>query len=533
MLAGTAGRPSINLAHETPFRLGLLHIEPATRQVRAGDEARTLEPRVMQVLVALGREPGRVVGRDELVARCWDDRVVGDNAINRVVSRLRQLAESFGSEGFQVETIARVGYRLTLHGVHEAAAAAAEPRPSTPPPDAASRSEAGTPPGLLRRSLLLAGLGACAVVAGGVAAYAVARRPSAADASSVRGLLAQAREIRRLGVPGFHAQASALLREATRIAPASAESWGALALTHAHGRSRTAGHRFVSLTVATRDAAERALALDAGQADAAVALTLLNPFFPVWAPLQTACSDTLRRHPGHPSLHDALGQIYASTGRWKLAVTEFDSALEADPLWPWAHAQRARALWSAGRVEEAFRGVQSAAAMWPVHPTLLWEQMLMTAFSGTGTAASVLLDELRQVLPSAAIPFDVLGSALGGLHTRLPAYVEKATTDLLAARGQRQSYSGDTALFLSALGRPDLSLQVLRTMYFGGQLPVSGALQEPPLAGEWMRTDLLFQPPAAALRAHVDFASLTAELGLDSYWQTAQVLPDHLAQRRS
>ena len=43
---------------------------------------------------------------------CWDGRVVGEDAINRILSRLRAAASGIGAGSFRTETITRVGYRL-------------------------------------------------------------------------------------------------------------------------------------------------------------------------------------------------------------------------------------------------------------------------------------------------------------------------------------------------------------------------------------------------------------------------------------
>ena len=64
----------------------------------------------MQVLVALAAARGETLTRDDLIDACWEGRAVTDDAINRVLSRLRALARDFGT--FQVETITKVGYRL-------------------------------------------------------------------------------------------------------------------------------------------------------------------------------------------------------------------------------------------------------------------------------------------------------------------------------------------------------------------------------------------------------------------------------------
>lgn len=102
---------SIDLASEPEFLLGATRVCPAAREVIAGGHAETFEPQVLQVLVALAQRRGEVVSRDELGARCWNGRVVRDDALNRCIARLRRLADATGD--FTVETIARVGYRLT------------------------------------------------------------------------------------------------------------------------------------------------------------------------------------------------------------------------------------------------------------------------------------------------------------------------------------------------------------------------------------------------------------------------------------
>lgn len=130
--ANSADRPPIDLAHERPFRLGPLAVAPALREVAAPDGTRqVLEPRVMQVLVALTRAGGAIVGRDELIRTCWNGTVVGEGAINRAVSLLRKLSEGLGGGAFRIETVARVGYRLVLPGPdphRDAPPAAVRPR---------------------------------------------------------------------------------------------------------------------------------------------------------------------------------------------------------------------------------------------------------------------------------------------------------------------------------------------------------------------------------------------------------------------
>ena len=88
-----------------------MQIEPLTRQISYPDgEQETLEPRVMEVLVALHRAEGNVVSRDDLSWSCWGGTVVGEDAVQRVIQRLRKVAAR--SAAFRIETITKVGYRL-------------------------------------------------------------------------------------------------------------------------------------------------------------------------------------------------------------------------------------------------------------------------------------------------------------------------------------------------------------------------------------------------------------------------------------
>jgi DNA-binding winged helix-turn-helix (wHTH) protein len=102
----------IDLASQPEFDVGPLRIRPAVREVKAGGETERLEPRVMQALVALAEEPGKVISREALLERCWDGRIVSDDAINRCMMKLRKVGAQHGA--FSVEAIPRVGYRLVV-----------------------------------------------------------------------------------------------------------------------------------------------------------------------------------------------------------------------------------------------------------------------------------------------------------------------------------------------------------------------------------------------------------------------------------
>ena len=101
----------IDLADEPRFTLGSLEVHPPTLEVVRIGRRESLQPRVMQILVALAKRRGEVVSRDELMAAGWGGDIVGEDALHRCIALIRRLSADTGA--FGLETIPRVGYRLT------------------------------------------------------------------------------------------------------------------------------------------------------------------------------------------------------------------------------------------------------------------------------------------------------------------------------------------------------------------------------------------------------------------------------------
>ena len=115
----------IDLAREADFVLGALRVRPSRCEIEADGERRVLQRRVMQVLVALAHSTSEVVSQKELILRCWDGLMVGDDAIGRCIGQLRRFSESRPQPPFDIETIPGVGYRL--QAAPDAGTAAIEP----------------------------------------------------------------------------------------------------------------------------------------------------------------------------------------------------------------------------------------------------------------------------------------------------------------------------------------------------------------------------------------------------------------------
>lgn len=146
----------IDLGREADFRLGTLWVRPSTCEVQSGSRREIIQPRAMQVLVALARAGSAVVSRDRLIELCWEGRVVGEDAINRAVAKVRIVAEIAAPAAFEVETIPRIGFRLK---VREPSPEATEPGSAAAMKASNRRARSPVAAIVIAASLVLVGLG--------------------------------------------------------------------------------------------------------------------------------------------------------------------------------------------------------------------------------------------------------------------------------------------------------------------------------------------------------------------------------------
>lgn len=149
----------IDLAHQPDFDLGSVTVRPSLRTISGPGGETMLEPKVMQVLVALADPIGAILSRDDLIERCWEGRIVGDTSINRVISLLRSGLKEVAGGDASVENVPKVGYRLLVADAPNApegsTTAAPEPATTAAAPETAARS----------RKFVFAGAGVFALLA--------------------------------------------------------------------------------------------------------------------------------------------------------------------------------------------------------------------------------------------------------------------------------------------------------------------------------------------------------------------------------
>jgi TolB-like protein/tetratricopeptide (TPR) repeat protein len=102
----------LGISLERGFRLGAVEVRPAERTLRIEGSAVSIEPKSMDVLLALARSGRDIVSREELIRQVWPRGYVTDDALNRCISNLRSALGDTPRNARFIGTVPRRGYRL-------------------------------------------------------------------------------------------------------------------------------------------------------------------------------------------------------------------------------------------------------------------------------------------------------------------------------------------------------------------------------------------------------------------------------------
>lgn len=489
----------IVLAHEPPFRIGQALFRPATREVAFNGRTSIVEPRVMQFIVALHRADGAVVSKDDLARTCWDGRIVGEDAINRVVSRARSIAEKQAPGQFRIETITRVGYRL-IEGnrAAESSVLPAEARPS---------------PALDRRQLLVGGSAVAAAASlGGAGWFWAHRDPLPPDA---RVLVDDARNSLYQATFEQASDAVGKLRRATQIAPNSAEAWGLLALAYGGTSFGVPADQRSNILARKAEAARHAFAIEPDQPDALAAGLQGQVVFRNWYDRERSARSALSRHPDHPVLQVMLGHVLMQVGRVGEALALYTSALKETPICAPSLISRINILWDLGRFEEADQAVEHAFGLLPAQYGIWFTRLYYLMYNGRARDAAAMADDVAT--RPAGIPdwdFDLVSLAAHALASGDPAGIRNAVAAWSGAADKGSVFAENAAILAAYTGDVDEAFRMLDALYFDRGIRLADSYP-----GRDRHTYFLFHRTDAAMRRDPRFAVLTRQLGLDDYWR--------------
>jgi DNA-binding winged helix-turn-helix (wHTH) protein/tetratricopeptide (TPR) repeat protein len=493
----------ITLSREQPFRIGDAEFSPATREVLFDGRTSIVEPRVMQLLVALHRANGAVVSKDDLTALCWERRVVGEDAINRVVSRLRAVAEKLAGGQFRIETITKVGYRLV---------------PAKEAPKAVSLT-APNDQRLSRRAAILGGMAAAAAVGGGGGWVFLSRRDSMPP--EARRLYTEARSPFFQNTPEQAANTIGKLRQAVQIAPNNADIWGLLGFAYVLLAAKSLPSERGELYARGYAAARRALSIDPGQPDALAAFIRGTAQYRNWDAYERKCREALRLHPDHDILNILFSDLLMNVGRLEEGLKYAEVASSAAPDVPSLYWQRCVMLWNLGRLDEADALLSRAFSLWPRNASVWLLRMYYLMYNGHAAEAAAMIangadrpegipDWYNEALASQA------NSLVSNNASAVRATIKK--WDTIAVRNPELSYRA--AIFAGFNGDDDSAFRMLEVYYFSRR---ESALADS--ADHDRQTYFLFDRPIAGIRRDPRFGALTRRIGLSDYWARTNSRP--------
>jgi TolB-like protein/DNA-binding winged helix-turn-helix (wHTH) protein len=102
----------MNNSAKTGFRIGRWDVDPQQNLLKSPEHTKTLEPKVMDVLVFLAERQGEVVSRQQILDAVWREVVVGDEVVSRAVSLLRTELGDDQKNPRYLKTISKRGYCL-------------------------------------------------------------------------------------------------------------------------------------------------------------------------------------------------------------------------------------------------------------------------------------------------------------------------------------------------------------------------------------------------------------------------------------
>lgn len=519
----------IHLAHEPPLHIGAILLCPPTRELIGPDRRAVLEPRVMQVMIALAQTPNEIITRDELIIRCWHGTTVGENAIHRVISRLRQLAEQFGG-AFAIDTINKVGYRLRSIETAPSSEQLFQAQQTDPARMAATNERDFLPRRAAVGALLVSGLGLAAI--GG---FTRPGHSNDRDNEAAADLLAQAVQADRADQPEDDMRAAALLMRATKVAPRRPELWGKLALAQTKIAEHGDPSRAAALVQSTEDAARRAIALDPRQADALGSLAILPPYYGDWLAAERRMNSVLRVDPTHVPTHDALAFMYVAVGRSRAGARDRLAYVTKDPMHIGHLYRLIYAYWILGQIGDVDRTADRALQLSPSHPGVWFSRLWTLAFTGRAERALLHLDDVsrRPDLPPPLIR--TLRASMVAMASRRPADVTRAVDLVMAGVAASQSGSVNAIMILCSLGAIDRAFAVAEA-YLLERGPLIASVTWRP--GEVTvkdqhrrKTNMLFVPVAAPMQADPRFQRLVDDIGLSRYWHESGTQPDFMKGR--
>ncbi len=312
--------------------------------------------------------------------------------------------------------------------------------------------------------------------------------------------------------PGATDEMVSALRQVISRAPSFPPAHSALAKYLAYDAAVAPADQAAAFRAEARTEANRALALDRKDADAFVALALLEPA-QNWAGREALLRRAVAANPDWPHANGFLGEVLGETGRIQEAAGYLQTAAAEDqPGQNW-QGEAATVLVAAGRTSEADAAYAEMLKLWPDSPDDWFLRLAIREQEGRWDDALAVLNE--PVAAQVLSPADRARTRawLAAAKTHSPQALAQGKANLMAAASESPAALTVVISDLAAMGDVDDAFKLVQGY-------------QPGLSRTGATTAFLFLPATANLRRDPRFLNLAARIGLLQYWRATGHWPD-------
>ena len=302
------------------YEFGDFRIDVVNRLLFHEGQASSLTPKTVETLIALVRNEGEVLNKDELLKTIWPDRVVEEGNLTQNIYLLRKTLGKAPDGKDYIETVPRRGYRF-----------AGELRTTTEVPRTHSpeQSRAG-----VSKSRWLWLVGVVLMVSGITGYFALSRTVKSSSAKPVSEAYKKGLYFAGKGTTSALEQSIQQFDEALRTDPNSALAYAGLSQSYA---SLSSHYDAQALTpnealLKAKSAATKAVELDDSLAEAHTALAVVNQRYDLdWSAAEKQFRRAIELNPNYAVAHQEYSSLLAATGRSAEAKPELLRAQQLDP----------------------------------------------------------------------------------------------------------------------------------------------------------------------------------------------------------
>lgn len=504
------------------FRLGPWAVSPLTGEIESAGRIVHLEPKVMEVLVALASQAETLVLRDDLLKQVWGPRAeISDEPLTRCIAQLRQaLGDSSRNPEF-IQTVPKRGYRLILPALPFDA-------PGTAAGDV-SASPAGAAPIHANGHRPWQGIGMIGVLAVvGLVAYRVLPLPF----DSTETIDACRIEQREQPLRSIDAEALEFCRDGVdEMEERTVSSLGFAIDFFRQAIDREPGYGSAIINLA------RSMVLLPTYDDSPQAS---DCWYDSAIPDQSDCYEAALKLLDlymfeAPYIQDYAygikGYIYTQQRQWRLAAAQFDRAKSETPndpdMWQWM----SQFLASVGELDGALEGIETAFLLNPNSGVILDRYGVVLMWLGMYEQAQV---RFNQAAAQPHVPFEAsqlvwsirtgqrdevrrMLARHAGSRTDGDAWID----DFIAGLGDSDQRESAVAAVEAAIQANELSGQYVYgawALLGEPERAIDAALRLVADDPDTMTVEFLFAPETKAMRQHERFGLVVQALGLVDYW---------------